>query len=351
MKNTSPIQCSTRIGVFIALVTLPAWADDPRMNQIQVVGTHNSYHVRPAAFNYKPNGGPIKDIFGLNYSHAPLDEQLARGVRSFELDLNHTAEGFRVFHHPMVDTSSTCATFADCLGTVRLWSESHPDHVPISFLLELKDESVSLHRDLLPFDAAALEQIDSVIRTVFAPDKLFTPDDLRGSAATLPEAIETHGWPEISRVRGKVFFILHESGGIRDIYTAGHPALEGRAMFVESDEGAPHATFFIRNNPFDEQIPELVRAGYLVRTRADSGLSEEIKHGTGGREAALASGAQIISTDFPPGEADPETGYVVELPGAVSARCNPVSKPSDCAAASLESIPIEKTAQTLSAPH
>ena len=72
-----------------------------------------------------------------------------------------------------------------------------------------------------------------------------------------------------------------------------------------------------------------MRRGYLVRTRADADTVEARTGDTTRRDAALASGAQWVSTDYPaPGTADRfGTDYVVSLPGDAIVRCNPVSAP------------------------
>ncbi|MCA9450350.1 MAG: hypothetical protein KC931_24720, partial [Candidatus Omnitrophica bacterium] len=133
--------------VFLLIPTLAMAGGDStacgeilRLNQIQVIGTHNSYHLRPQ----EPLFSQVKAVYpsakDWDYSHLPLEEQLANGVRSFELDLYHTPTGFQVFHVPEYDKESTCPLFLDCLEGVRRWSEENPTHVPISFLLELKEE-------------------------------------------------------------------------------------------------------------------------------------------------------------------------------------------------------------------
>ncbi len=43
-----------------------------------------------------------------------------------------------------------------------------------------------------------------------------------------------------------------------------------------------------------------------------------------------SSGAQIISTDYPPSEPSPWTPYVVAFPDGLIARCNPLNKPANC---------------------
>lgn len=105
-------------------------------------------------------------------------------------------------------------------------------------------------------------------------------------------------------------------------------------MFVRSEEGRPDAATLVRDHAHDEAIPRLVREGYLIRTRADSGLH----HTDARKRAAIDSGAQIVSTDFPPGEMDTENGYVLEFPGGVPFRVNPVN-----AAGHPESLCLEPT--------
>ena len=96
-------------------------------------------------------------------------------------------------------------------------------------------------------------------------------------------------------------------------------------MFMESQEGKPYASVFVCNDPDDPKIPQLVKEGYIVRTRADADLHGVDSGSTKRIETALASGANIVSTDFPSGEAYAKNGSTVTLPGNVPARANPVS--------------------------
>lgn len=306
-----------------AKLSLEPLPDALRMNQIQVVGTHNSYHVRPSDAALSLYTKIVGGAEAWDYSHAPLDVQLDRGVRSFELDIHNQEGGYGVFHAPYVDYGSTCERFVQCLETVKAWSDAHPKHVPISFLLEIKDEGYVLDpRNIKPPDAAALDRLDAEVRSVFPEDRLVTPDLVRGDAPSLEAAVRERGWPELGAVRGRVMFVLHERGETRRLYTEGRPSLEGRAMFVRSDEGRPDAAVLIVDRPDIAKIQRLVSKGYFVRTRADAGLRVR---GTDRREAALASGAHIVSTDFPPGEPHLESGYTVALEHGAPARSNPVN--------------------------
>ncbi len=70
-----------------------------------------------------------------------------------------------------------------------------------------------------------------------------------------------------------------------------------------------------RNDPVATQaeIRRLVQDGFIVRTRADANGREARTNDTRRRELAIASGAQLISTDYP--EPDPRLSrYHVTLP-------------------------------------
>ncbi len=84
-----------------------------------------------------------------------------------------------------------------------------------------------------------------------------------------------------------------------------------------------------------DYIRQLVAAGYIVRTRADADTLEARSGDTVRRDAALASGAQFVSTGYP--EPDPDlSGYFVEIEGGTNAHCNPVLSPPGCDSSALE---------------
>ena len=164
------------------------------------------------------------------------------------------------------------------------------------------------------------------------------------------EPTETRRTPRSARARTgsprSGAAISLDNAGKRDLYLDGDPTLAGRLIFPNSMPGLPDAAFVKVNDPMSDPtlISELVADGYIVRTRADSGLVEGRTGDTTRREIALASGAQFVSTDFPdPSEIasldllnpfDPS--YQVELPGDLPARCNPVSAPPACRSKLLE---------------
>jgi len=336
--------------------------DDLRINQIQVIGTHNSYHIAPAAnvlaLIEKPGKGLAQT---LDYTHLPLADQFSKqGVRQIELDLFADPRGgmyarpmirkllgkagqdpgvdpdrdgvmqrpgMKILHVQDLDYRSVVPSFAQALKEIRAWSAANPGHVPIFVLVELKTEAFPLLPTRpLAFEKADLEALDAAIREVFQSANLLTPDDLRGKSETLPEAIRDHGWPTVESSRGKAMFALNNGGGLRDVYLEGHPALGGRVMFVQAEPGQPAAAWMgiddaVANH---DRIVELVRAGYLVRTRSDADTKESRNNDAKRREAAFSSGAQFLSTDYPDPRPD-FSPYSARLPGPVVARPNPVN--------------------------
>jgi hypothetical protein len=139
-----------------------------RINQIQIIGSHNSYHagLLPGMRAYLGEKKPDA-LRGLDYAHQPLDKQFDGGVRQIELDIfadskgGHYAHpagpaleaaagvpvdpddrnfsgagsdvmmkpGFKVMHVQDLDQHSNCQPFTACLTIVREWSKAHPQHL------------------------------------------------------------------------------------------------------------------------------------------------------------------------------------------------------------------------------
>ena len=116
------------------------------------------------------------------------------------------------------------------------------------------------------------------------------------------------------------------------VYLEGHPSLRGRVIFTNSDPGHSDAAFIERNDGPPGDISELVREGYLVRTRTDADTKEARTNDTSRRDAMINSGAQILSTDYPASEPARWPGHFsVTLPGGANvARCNPANAPAAC---------------------
>jgi hypothetical protein len=225
-------------------------------------------------------------------------------------------------------------TFLRCLQHVKQWSDGHPGHLPIVITLNAKDDTLDRPwaTPPLPFDAAALDSIDAEIRSVFSEDDLIRPDDVRDEYDTLEAAVRAGAWPTLDEVRGTVLFVLDQSGRKLEAYRRDHPSLRGRVMFADAPEGTPESAFHIVNEPIEkgDRIRELVEAGYMVRTRADAGTVEAREDDPRRKEAAFASGAHVITTDYFQPDPAMGTDYEVSLPGGEPGRCNPVTAPDHC---------------------
>ena len=359
------------LSALLAFAPAPA-AQPLKLNDMAAVGTHNSYKlaVPPDEMAAMIAGGG-QAALGLDYGHRPLNEELDLGARQLEIDVVRdpkggrfarprtalgrgivpspafvkamAAPGYKVMHMPDIDFRSSCMTFVDCLTVVRTWSKAHPSHAPILILINAKEGKASLPRGVaaLPYDTAAFDALDAEIRSVFSEAELITPDQVQGAAPTLREGVLAGGWPTLEAARGKVFIALDESPEKVAIYRGARKSLEGRAMFVNTDEASPAAAYLTLNDPVGQhdRIAAAVRAGFIVRTRADADTLQARRNDVSQRTAALTSGAQYVSTDYM--QADPRFagGYTVRLTGGAVAVCNPVRAAQRCPDGPLEAQP------------
>lgn len=299
-----------------------------RFDQLQAKGSHNSYHLEPES----PFDGSHR------YSHPPLDQQLALGVRQFELDLHLTANGvFQVFHLPGgVDSETTCLRFADCLQTIKRWSDANQEHLPLLVWLEPKDEDFDWADSRYQPIAGHYGELEADILSVWPKERVLAPDEVRGGHATLPQAIESDGWPTLGALRGRIAFALLDGENHRLAYTTKAPNLEGKLLFVATSSASdPYAAFFKINDARSEKelIGGLVDRGFIITTNADSpGESDESNQAR--LDASLESGAQFFSSDF----IAEGTSYRANVPGGAPARCNPRNAPPSCTARDIEDL-------------
>lgn len=343
------------------------------INHLQLIGSHNSYHLKPEQVAFDGISAVSQELAeSIEYSHRPLTEQLEDfGIRHFELDVfadpegglfsNRVANavvgldplapepelqlpGYKVLHTQDYDYRTTCLTLVACLGEIDVWSEANPNHLPMMIMIEVKTQSVpeaaaaggiELTVELpwtvpLAMTPELLDALDAEISSVFDAEQIISPDDVRGDAATLETAVLEQGWPTIEASRGKVLFLLNNGGEIREFYLDGRPNLEGRPMFTSAAPGDADAAFVRLDDPNDPTIAETVETGYLVRTRTDSPTADARANDTADRDAAFESGAQFLSTDYYEPSVYFDSPYVVAFPNGAIARCNPVSAPTSC---------------------
>eukprot|EP00475_Leptophrys_vorax_P017053 TRINITY_DN23578_c0_g2_i1.p1 TRINITY_DN23578_c0_g2~~TRINITY_DN23578_c0_g2_i1.p1 ORF type:complete len:419 (+),score=15.89 TRINITY_DN23578_c0_g2_i1:208-1464(+) len=370
----------TPASTTVAAVALPSssnatastsYASKIRLNQIQLVGVHNTYHVQPEqklmdlALKVSP------DFQGWQYTHKPIPKLLAAGVRSFELDVyydpkgglyyNHDANrliqkpvasgqpqllrpGYKVLHVQDMDFRTTCLTFVTCLRQLYAWSLKHPSHLPITVKVEPKDDSIrqmagdtaaAILRNAavpLPVTAASLAALEREVLSVIPRARIVKPDDVRGRYPTLLGAIKARGWPTLKQAAGKFLFVMVNDKAI-DIYRAGAPQLQRKLFFTGSGAvGRADAAVVSLEGVTGEGIAAQQQLGGIVWARADSDTKAARENDIVTRTLVLFGGVQIVHTDYPAAEAPNPFGtpYYVALPGNKKARCNPVTAPKWC---------------------
>lgn len=332
-----------------------ALVDALPMNALQAIGTHNSYKVAisPKEFALLEKNAP-KDAPTLDYTKPPLHVQLDQGARQLEIDVAYDPKGglyadplfrrvtgdttpydfgplkgpgLKVIHVPDVDYRTVCEPFVACLKEVRAWSKAHPDHVPILIIMNLKEGAIKAPDAVKApvFDAEAMDEVDREIRAVFPERELITPDQVQGRYPTLRAAVAAGAWPRLKAARGRVMIALDVPKDQAERYRGARRSLEGRAAFLNVDEDSPAAGYITLNEPIElsDRIRKAVKAGLIVRTRADADTWEARRNDTTRQAAAFASGAQYVSTDY----LTPDTrfsSYTASVPGGVRARLDPV---------------------------
>ena len=229
--------------------------------------------------------------------------------------------GFKVMHVQDVDYRSTCQPFIACLEQVRQWSRAHPDHVPIFILVETKQGKPrgELHlTEPEPFTSSTFDALDAEIRSVFPANEMITPDDVRGHYDTLNEAVLAGNWPSLASARGKVVFLM-------DQRTVGPVYLDWSSR--RCVDASLHQLG--RRESLMPLSLNATRARRRDHGACSQGLSDSCTHrldtkeartnDTTVRDAMMASGAQLLSTDYPVNEPARWPGnFVVTLPDKAS---------------------------------
>lgn len=338
--------------------------DGLRLDQVQMIGTHNSYHQRPdEALLALLRGGKLGDgpawpgprlARAIDYGHEPLAIQLDRGVRALELDIRDDPQGglyvhppfldtlaingaqpdarwdpsgamrtpgFKTIHKPAYDPRSNCPLFADCLTQIAGWSKAHADHLPIVVMIEVKNAE-------RPRSGCAGLCDDGWRRLKQALTAAF------GKTLLAPAEVGPK-WPTLGSIRGRVMVMLldeedharsYRAETDRDgddiIFTAARPAKKAPLRAGRHDRIA------ILPNPADPRIADARRMGMLVYTRADADTEEARAKDTRRRDLAFRSGATFIATDYP--SPDPRfSSYAVRF-GSGFVRCDPQTGPARC---------------------
>ena len=317
------MKASAQTVLLALLLVFSSTHAEMRINQIQFVGSHNSYKLAMSGF-YQTMLGLIDSdaALALDYQHVPLRDQLDLGLRKLELDVFYRPQSqtFPVGHIQVIDMNSHCPTLRACLVQLMQWSDAHPAHTPIWIGFNAKDQQIGWLPDPTPFDARAFAAMDTVLEEMLGP-RLIRPVQVK------PQGFGAPSWPTFNEAKGKFLLILDEGGPKREMYLENW---RQRPMFTTVGPEHAAAAVMVVNDPLQnfERIRVLVRDGYMVRTRADANTLEARVNDTNRLQAAFASGAQAVSTDFYLPSNPFGNDYRVWIDGGE--RCNPVSGPSEC---------------------
>jgi len=364
-----------------------------RINQLQILGTHNSYakpadpkvldlvtpiingmmqkyssmmsEEQKAKFKeYHPYGMDLKE--GLNYNHPDFTEQLNANLRGLEIDVYYDPEGgrfshpatyeilkakgttdlapfntkgldqpgFKVLHMADIDFRTHYPTLKDALTALKTWSDQHPDHTPVFMMIEAKDSGFPILENstkVLSFDKKAYDDLDGEIVKYLGRDKIITPKEVQGKYHTLKEAVANNNWPKLNDSKGKFIFMLLP-GSAGTLSSKNNPylidgSLKERVMFLNSEPDDSFAGFILRDNAIvrQKEIQDLVKQGFMVRTRSDIETYEAKTNDLTRSKAAFSSGAQVISTDFFRSGNTYGTPYFVQPPQGKDYLNNPLN--------------------------
>ncbi|WP_295212001.1 phosphatidylinositol-specific phospholipase C1-like protein [uncultured Chryseobacterium sp.] len=343
------------LSSFILMQAQAPKLEEMKINEIQVIGSHNSYKkaILPEVYEYLSKRDSLNLLPRIQYDHIPIPQQLDLGLRNLEidvyadskggkyahpkiLDLVKTAQpfdpegkmkkpGYKMIHITDIDYQTQYYTLEDCLKDLKKWSDSHPDHDPVFITLEPKDGKANAYgTEPEHYMSKLFDELDGELKKYLGKNKIITPDEIRGSYPTLNAAVLNKHWPKVKDVKGKFLFVLDNNSENRDLYIQGHPSLKGRMVFTNSEPGTAEAAVLFRNDPGPE-ITGLVKQGYLVRTRADADTMEARKEDYSRFEKAKASGAQVITTDYYQQSTLFKSNYKISFDNNSYERKNPVT--------------------------
>lgn len=302
----SYVPCGEQI--FVGFDIEEAFSQEVKMNEIAVIGTHNSYQMKATL----PKRMLMKTLqiitFGVVENKAVFEmdtftQQLEQGVRNLEIDVETMDDkgnvSFIVSHQPIIDNVSSAYDFSKALEEIALWSDNNPGHMPIYLLIEPKGDVTPIN-NMKDFSVEYALELDNIIRQKLG-DKLLTPELAMGEYESFEAMRNADAWPTLKETAGKVVVLMHPCDVTQD-YIDVDASIRTQAMFPMlrfDDVDKPYASFILENDPAtatQNNKKTIDENRLIVRTRADDypDFSDE--------RYSLADncGSQIITTDYPP---------------------------------------------------
>lgn len=279
-----------------------------KYNEVQFLGTHNSYQIE-ATEEYKQLFRTLSDLtFGLisaetaEFTMDSLTEQLEVGIRSLEIDIETVdKEGdvsFIVTHNPQMDNTTGCYDFEKAIEEIKMWSDHNPGHLPVTVIVEPKKGVIPVN-DMKNLTMEYVSVLEEIISEKMG-DTLLTPKDMMGNYGSFKEMREADGWLRLEDTMGKVLFLLHDTT-VTSQYIKQDESIKSQTMFPMlrfDDRNKEYASFIIDNEPgtaLSHEAESIEKCNLIVRTRADSFPNADEKR----YEKTNNCLSQIISTDYP----------------------------------------------------
>ncbi len=286
-------------------------ADYPniKLNEYQYLTTHNSYKPDMLfTFKYFFRFSGIRNAFdyprrGLEYKHNTLTDQLEMGIRGFEIDLNNTVidgvNTFESYHINVVDMRSNCINLELTLKELKLYSENNPDHLPITIVMQQKNEA-AIMPNVEKFDLTAMQALDEIVAENLG-EQLITPRDILSiSEESDYSSLRTNdNWPTLDELKGKIIVLAYQGTATYEWLDTDTTLLSFSMfpMLKYADlETYDCGTFLSVHKGSDLEIADYVSQNYIIRTEIDSYQDiDEFR-----KENAISSGAQLLYGDYPP---------------------------------------------------
>lgn len=282
--------------------------DGVKLNEIAVLGTHNSYQ-RLATKETRFAMNLIDTItfkkFGLNtfdFEMDTLTEQLEMGVRNVEIDIETLDKDdkieIKVTHNSLIDNASSAYDFTKALQEIKMWSDNNPEHIPVIIIVEPKSFVIEIN-GMKKFSLEYAQELDKIVADTLG-DSLLTPEDMLRDYSSFKEMRENDDWISLKEARGKILVLLHDCD-VTESYIALDETIRTQKMFPMlryDDRNESYTSFILENDAFranDRKSENIDESNLIVRTRADvyPEYSDERY------EVIETCGSQIITTDFP----------------------------------------------------
>ena len=282
--------------------------DGIKLNEIAILGTHNSYQTL-ATSETRFLMGIIDAItlkkLGLNtfdFEMDTLTEQLEMGVRNVEIDIETLDKDnkieFKVTHNSLIDNASSAYDFEKALKEIKMWSDNNPNHIPVIIIVEPKSFVIEIN-GMKKFSLDYAKELEKVIVNELG-NSLLTPKDMLRDYASFKEMRENDDWLSLKEAQGKIIVLLHDCD-VTESYIALDESIKTQKMFPMlryDDRNESYTSFILENDPWNadsRKSESLDKYNLIIRTRADKYPNYSAER----YEVTENCGSQIITTDFP----------------------------------------------------